>query len=112
MVEKRALDLYTLHRFVQTEGNSFFANLSKPVYDLRVVGGFEVITKDRKWSKVATQMGYPPGKGIGTILKMHYERLLYPFDVFRQGKTPKPIVNILENVIIPCTYCLSLVIEN
>lgn len=74
MVEKRALDLYTLHRMVQSEG------------------GFETITKDRKWSKIASQMGYPPGKSIGTILKMHYERLLYPFDVFRQGKTVKPLV--------------------
>lgn len=95
MVEKRALDLYTLHRFVQTEGKFFILNkLQNKISNLLIVGGFETITKDRKWSKVATQMGYPPGKGIGTILKMHYERLLYPFDVFRQGKTLKPIVNI------------------
>lgn len=67
--------------------------ITKHVFDPSVTGGFEMITKDRKWSKVATQMGYPPGKGIGTILKMHYERLLYPFDVFRQGKTLKPIVS-------------------
>lgn len=32
-------------------------------------------------------MGYQVGKSIGTILKTHYERLLYPFDVFKQGKT-------------------------
>lgn len=32
-------------------------------------------------------MGYPPGKGTGTILKTHYDRLLYPYDVFREGKT-------------------------
>lgn len=74
MVEKRALDLYTLHRVVHSEG------------------GFETISKDRKWSKIGTQMGYPPGKSIGTILKMHYERLLYPFDVFRQGKAVKPTI--------------------
>lgn len=69
MVEKRALDLYTLHRIVQAEG------------------GFESVTKDRKWSKISIRMGYPAGKSIGTILKTHYERLLYPFDVFKQGKT-------------------------
>ncbi|XP_049817901.1 lysine-specific demethylase lid isoform X3 [Aethina tumida] len=69
MVEKRALDLYTLHRIVQHEG------------------GFECASKDRKWSKISIRMGYPPGKSIGTILKTHYERLLYPFDVFKQGKT-------------------------
>lgn len=37
-------------------------------------------------------MGYPTGKSIGTILKMHYERLLYPFDVFREGKSIKPTI--------------------
>lgn len=69
MVERRALDLYTLHRVVQFEG------------------GFENVTKDRKWSKISQRMGYQVGKSIGTILKTHYERLLYPFDVFKQGKT-------------------------
>ncbi|XP_044751184.1 lysine-specific demethylase lid [Coccinella septempunctata] len=69
MVEKRALDLYTLHRVVQLEG------------------GFETASRERKWSKIAIRLGYPPGKSIGTILKQHYERLLYPFDVFKQGKT-------------------------
>ncbi|KAF2880482.1 hypothetical protein ILUMI_25689 [Ignelater luminosus] len=69
MVEKRALDLYTLHRLVQAEGGS------------------DVISKERKWSKIAVQMGYPPGKGIGTILKTHFERLLYPYDIFREGKS-------------------------
>ncbi|XP_044742185.1 lysine-specific demethylase lid-like isoform X2 [Chrysoperla carnea] len=69
MVERRALDLYSLHRIVQEEG------------------GHECATKERKWSKIAARLGYPQGKGVGTILKGHYERILYPFDVFRQGKT-------------------------
>lgn len=64
MVEKRALDLYTLHRLVHSEG------------------GFANVSKERKWTKVATFMGYPHGKGLGTILKTHYERLLYPFEIF------------------------------
>ncbi|KAF5292984.1 hypothetical protein FQR65_LT11102 [Abscondita terminalis] len=69
MVEKRALDLYTLHRLVQREGGS------------------DSVSKERKWSKIAVLMGYPSGKGIGTILKTHYERLLFPYDIFRQGKS-------------------------
>ncbi|XP_025835612.1 lysine-specific demethylase lid isoform X1 [Agrilus planipennis] len=73
MVEKRALDLYTLHSLVQSEGGS------------------ETVTKERKWSRIAIRMGYPQGKGIGTILKSHYERLLYPFDVFKEGKSLKNI---------------------
>ncbi|XP_050314054.1 lysine-specific demethylase lid [Anthonomus grandis grandis] len=68
MVERRVLDLYTLHRVVQIEG------------------GFEEVTKQRKWSKVSVRMGYQIGKNVGTILKQHYERLLYPFDVFKEGK--------------------------
>ncbi|CAG9816933.1 unnamed protein product [Phaedon cochleariae] len=69
MVERRALDLYTLHRVVQIEG------------------GFDNVTRERKWSKVSHKMGYQVGKSIGTILKTHYERLLFPFDVFKQGKS-------------------------
>ncbi|CAG2066397.1 unnamed protein product, partial [Timema podura] len=54
---------------------------------LRVAkGGLEVTTKERKWSKVASRMGYPQGKSIGTLLKSHYERILYPFDIFQQEK--------------------------
>lgn len=68
MVERKALDLYSLHRIVQEEG------------------GLEQTTNNRKWSKVASRMGYPVGKSVGTILKGHYERILYPFDVFTSGK--------------------------
>lgn len=71
MIEKRALDLYTLHRLVQKEGGS------------------DHVTKERKWSKIAALMSYPSGKGIGTILKSHFDRLLYPYDVFREGKSLK-----------------------
>lgn len=69
MVERKALDLYTLHRFVTDEG------------------GLEQVTKERKWTKIAQRMGYPIGKSIGGILKGHYERILYPFDVYTTGKT-------------------------
>ncbi|KDR13965.1 hypothetical protein L798_11923, partial [Zootermopsis nevadensis] len=68
MVERKALDLYTLHRLIQEEG------------------GVEIATKERKWTKVAARMGFPHGKGLGTLLKNHYDRILYPFDVFQQGK--------------------------
>lgn len=40
-------------------------------------------------------MGYQVGKSIGTILKTHYERLLFPFDVFKHGKA----VNIVSQCI-------------
>lgn len=50
------------------------------------------MTRDRKWSKVSQRMGYQVGKSIGTILKTHYERLLFPFDVFK-GKNVNNIVS-------------------
>jgi hypothetical protein len=55
-------------------------------------GGVEVATRERKWTKVASRMGFPPGKGVGTLLKNHYDRILYPFDVFQQGKLVGQIV--------------------
>lgn len=69
MIDRKALDLYSLHRAVQEEG------------------GIEQMTKDRKWSKIACRLGYPVGKNVGSTLKDHYERILYPFDLFTSGKT-------------------------
>lgn len=68
MVERKQLDLYSLHRCVQEEG------------------GLELVTKERKWSKVASRLKYPNGKNVGTILKGHYERILYPYDIYMSGK--------------------------
>ncbi|XP_054741421.1 lysine-specific demethylase lid [Anastrepha obliqua] len=68
MVERKALDLYTLHRIVQEEG------------------GMEQTTKERKWAKVANRMSYPSSKSVGATLKSHYERILHPFEVYTSGK--------------------------
>ncbi|XP_017041263.1 lysine-specific demethylase lid [Drosophila ficusphila] len=72
MVERKALDLYTLHRIVQEEG------------------GMEQTTKDRKWAKVANRMQYPSSKSVGATLKAHYERILHPFEVYTSGKVLGP----------------------
>jgi len=45
-------------------------------------GGFEAMAKDGKWSKVATRLGYQNGKHVASSLRQHYEKLLYPYDVF------------------------------
>ncbi|XP_069362582.1 lysine-specific demethylase 5 isoform X2 [Maniola hyperantus] len=66
-VERKPLDLYALHKIVKE------------------AGGFEVCSAERKWSKIARRMGHPQGKGIGSILKNHYERILYPYDVFKNS---------------------------
>lgn len=80
MVERKALDLYSLHRCVQEEG------------------GLDQTTNNRKWSKVSCRLGYPVGKSVGTILKGHYERILYPFDLFTSGKTEEEVIEDVKDV--------------
>uniref|UniRef100_A0AAQ5YPV9 [histone H3]-trimethyl-L-lysine(4) demethylase n=1 Tax=Amphiprion ocellaris TaxID=80972 RepID=A0AAQ5YPV9_AMPOC len=68
-VERKVLDLYQLSKIVSSEG------------------GFETVCKERIWSKVASRMGFPPGKGTGSLLRSHYERILYPYELFQSGAT-------------------------
>uniref|UniRef100_A0A8C2XAX7 [histone H3]-trimethyl-L-lysine(4) demethylase n=1 Tax=Cyclopterus lumpus TaxID=8103 RepID=A0A8C2XAX7_CYCLU len=66
-IERRILDLFSLSRIVTDEG------------------GFEMVCKERRWARVAQRLGYPPGKNIGSLLRSHYERIVYPFEVFHSG---------------------------
>ncbi|CAG0879037.1 unnamed protein product [Darwinula stevensoni] len=68
-VEKRALDLYTLYKLVQEEG------------------GFEKVCQDHKWAEIGARMDFPQGKNYYTLLKPCYERILYPYELFKQGKS-------------------------
>ncbi|GFR98729.1 lysine-specific demethylase 5A [Elysia marginata] len=70
-VERKILDLYKLYKTVEDEG------------------GMESITRERRWSHVAAKMGYPSGRGVGGTLKHHYERILFPFFLFKKGETYK-----------------------
>uniref|UniRef100_G3UNQ2 Lysine-specific demethylase 5A n=1 Tax=Loxodonta africana TaxID=9785 RepID=G3UNQ2_LOXAF len=67
IVERKILDLYALSKIVASKG------------------GFEMVTKEKKWSKVGSRLGYLPGKGTGSLLKSHYERILYPYELFQSG---------------------------
>ncbi|XP_013414674.1 lysine-specific demethylase 5A-like isoform X2 [Lingula anatina] len=80
-IERKALDLFKLHKTVQDEG------------------GFETVSRDRKWTKVSNVMGYPHGRGVGSILRGHYERMLYPFDIFRSGATLDPSASKRDNLV-------------
>ncbi|KAF3697213.1 Lysine-specific demethylase 5B-B [Channa argus] len=66
-VERKILDLYALNKLVADEG------------------GFDVVCRDRRWTKIALQMGFAPGKAVGSHLRGHYERILYPYNVFQNG---------------------------
>uniref|UniRef100_A0A6Q2Z7U8 [histone H3]-trimethyl-L-lysine(4) demethylase n=1 Tax=Esox lucius TaxID=8010 RepID=A0A6Q2Z7U8_ESOLU len=66
-VERKILDLYQLNKLVNDEG------------------GFEAVCRERRWSKIALKMGFAPGKAIGSHLRSHYERILYPYNLFQTG---------------------------
>ncbi|XP_037628330.1 lysine-specific demethylase 5B-B isoform X2 [Sebastes umbrosus] len=66
-VERKILDLYKLNKLVADEG------------------GFDTVCQDRRWTKIALQMGFAPGKAIGSHLRGHYERTLYPYNLFQSG---------------------------
>ncbi|TSL97329.1 Lysine-specific demethylase 5C [Bagarius yarrelli] len=66
-IERRILDLFSLAKIVTEEG------------------GFETVSKERRWARVAQKLGYPPGKNIGSLLRSHYERIVYPFEMFHSG---------------------------
>ncbi|KAM4696546.1 lysine-specific demethylase 5C-like isoform 2-T2 [Rhinophrynus dorsalis] len=66
-VERRILDLYSLNKLVQEDG------------------GYEPICRERRWARVAQRMGYPSGKNIGSLLRSHYERIIYPFHMYQSG---------------------------
>lgn len=48
-------------------------------------GGFDLVCRERRWTKIALQMGFAPGKAIGSHLRAHYEKVLYPYNLFQSG---------------------------
>ena len=43
----------------------------------------EKVNSEKKWQNIATDMGYS-NKKIGPLLKAHYERIIYPLDIFER----------------------------
>ncbi|XP_068454053.1 lysine-specific demethylase 5B-B isoform X2 [Clinocottus analis] len=66
-VERKILDLYKLNKLVADEG------------------GFDIVCQERQWTKIAIQMGFAPGKAVGSHLRGHYEKILYPYNLFQTG---------------------------
>uniref|UniRef100_A0A673HE89 [histone H3]-trimethyl-L-lysine(4) demethylase n=1 Tax=Sinocyclocheilus rhinocerous TaxID=307959 RepID=A0A673HE89_9TELE len=71
-VERKTLDLYVLYKLVKEEG------------------GFDGVCKERRWTQIALKMGFAPGKAVGSHLRAHYERILYPYYLFQAGNSQKP----------------------
>ncbi|XP_051747348.1 lysine-specific demethylase 5A isoform X1 [Ctenopharyngodon idella] len=74
-VERKLLDLYLLSKLVSAEG------------------GFEVVCKEKRWSKISSRMGFPAGRGVGSLLRSHFERILYPYELFQSGASLTGVVH-------------------
>lgn len=48
-------------------------------------GGFDAVCRDRKWTQISLKMGFAPGRAVGSHLRAHYERVLYPYYLFQTG---------------------------
>ena len=64
-----------------------------------ILGGMEKVNQEKLWQKVALDMGYSQqNKNLGNVLKAHYERILYPLDVFEREEQKKAEALKLEMV--------------
>ncbi|CAK6955738.1 lysine (K)-specific demethylase 5Ba isoform X2 [Scomber scombrus] len=66
-VERKILDLYQLNKLVNEEG------------------GFDAVCRERRWTRISVKMGFAPGKAVGSHLRAHYERILFPYNLFQNG---------------------------
>lgn len=58
------------------------------------------MTQNDKWQKVGLDIGYSAtNKNIGNLLKAHYERILYPLEVFEREEKKKALA-LKEEVIV------------
>uniref|UniRef100_A0A674NPU1 [histone H3]-trimethyl-L-lysine(4) demethylase n=1 Tax=Takifugu rubripes TaxID=31033 RepID=A0A674NPU1_TAKRU len=74
-VERKILDLYQLNRLVNEEG------------------GFDAVCRERRWTKISVKLGFAPGKAVGSHLRAHYERILYPYNLFQTGDNLPVLLN-------------------
>ncbi|XP_041083440.1 lysine-specific demethylase 5B-like isoform X2 [Polyodon spathula] len=85
-VERKILDLYQLNKLVADEG------------------GFDTVCKERRWTRIALKMGFAPGKAVGSHIRSHYERILYPYNLFQSGASllaPEPPSKLMSLVAVP-----------
>ena len=52
----------------------------------------EKVSQEKLWYKVALDMGYSnQNKNLASLLRAHYERILYPLDVFEREEQKKAL---------------------
>ena len=114
-LEGRRLDLHKLHTIVQREGGFekvsvfFFLFLNAPFQNafvspfwssgicclvlnttflleqLTILIRLDQVSREGRWYRIQEKMGYKPSKPNASTLKSHYEKILFPYDVFLSG---------------------------
>jgi len=64
LVDKKYLDLHSLYKAVSDD-------------DL-----IDAMGREHNWAKIAIRLGYPSGRGIGNILRQHYEKVTKFIELF------------------------------
>ncbi len=60
----------------------------------------EKVTQEKLWQKVAMDMGYSSqNKNLASLLRAHYERILYPLDVFEREEQKKAAAALKEEMV-------------
>ena len=60
----------------------------------------EKVTQEKRWQKVAMDMGYSSqNKNLSSLLRAHYERILYPLDVFEREEQKKAAAALKEEMV-------------
>lgn len=72
MIERKALDLYTLHYYVRQITSDYEEFVREK----------DKAAQEQLWLEIAMKMGYPPKRGHSLLLKHHYDRILRPYDIF------------------------------
>uniref|UniRef100_H2Y6D0 [histone H3]-trimethyl-L-lysine(4) demethylase n=1 Tax=Ciona savignyi TaxID=51511 RepID=H2Y6D0_CIOSA len=80
----KALDLYGLHDSV------------------RQLGGFQDVCKNKLWNTVCNKVSLSLPKNFGTVLRQHYERILYPFDIMKSGEKMESVASELKLPTVKC----------
>jgi hypothetical protein len=81
--------LEQLAKFWELQGVSFkIPNVDRSPMDLHTIfkavtgfGGFKEMTKQRKWTQLARELGYE-GVGVAGSIRQNYEKYLFPYEVF------------------------------
>uniref|UniRef100_A0A672JJC5 [histone H3]-trimethyl-L-lysine(4) demethylase n=1 Tax=Salarias fasciatus TaxID=181472 RepID=A0A672JJC5_SALFA len=70
-------------------------------------GGFDAVCRERRWTKISVKMGFAPGKAIGSHLRAHYERILFPYNLFQTGAN-LPVRHYIEQECFCIEICLRM----